>query len=110
MSAKLINLLEHPVTILMGSRAVEVPPSGTVARARVEPRKFGYVRVDGTDVPLKRMVVIDVEDLPDPRPRTWLIVSSIVAQAARDRQDLLVPFRTKRRNGRVIGCEALIQI
>lgn len=111
MAAQLINCTPHVVTVFqpMG-RAVSIQPSGSVARVELIELPLAEARVDGEPVEVTRLVAADVVGLPEPQNRTWYIVSSIVAQHLRDRRDLLVPYRTRRRNGRVVGCKVLANI
>ena len=105
---KVVNLTPHTLTIITGSGAVTIPPSGTVARVTVTRDSAGTVTIDGVDVPLSRTTYGAVTDLPDPEPGTLYIVSSLVAAAARDRNDLVVPDALVRDDqGRVIGARGL---
>ncbi|MFC0903824.1 hypothetical protein ACFHWD_03850 [Clostridium sp. MT-14] len=62
-------------------------------------------------IPINRTVFGDIENLPEPQPDTIFVVSSIVAQAAQNRDDLFIPDDTVRdENGRIIGCRALARI
>jgi len=53
----------------------------------------------------------EVEGLPEPKENTYYIVSALVAGAAKNRNDLLIPNDTVRdEEGRIIGCRSLARI
>mgnify|MGYP001398705579 FL=1 len=105
---KIINLTPHALNVLTDSGTVTIPPSGTVARVTVTRESAGTVTVDGVQVPLYRTTYGAVEGLPAPAPDTLYVVSSLVAAAARDRRDLVVPDDLVRdEQGRVIGARGL---
>ena len=104
----LVNLTPHVLNLVTGSGTVTVPPSGTVARVAVTRKPAGTVTVDGVQVPLYRTTYGAVEGLPDPAPDTLYVVSAVVAAAARDRDDLVVPDDLVRdEQGRVVGARGL---
>lgn len=111
----LINLTPHAVTIMTEFEsmddAVTIPPSGTVARCTQESEEVDTVKIAGLNVPIIRTVFGDVVGLPDPADGTLFVVSRIVAEAARDRKDLVVPAETVRDEaGDIIGCLALAHV
>ena len=105
---KLVNLTPHPIHIyIRDQRIASIEPSGTVARAEVERVGFGHISFGGRGVPIYRSVFWDVQNLPDPEEGTRCIVSRIVAEACRDRTDLLIVDDTVRdEHGQIIGCRA----
>lgn len=105
---KLVNLTPHAVTFLVdGMNPVVVPPSGTVARLKTSTAVIGSI--DG--IPITTTVFGDVTDLPDPTAGTVFIVSSLVAQAVRDRSDVFIPNDSVRDDaGRIVGCRSLGRI
>jgi len=101
--ARLVNLTPHPVRVLKenGELVMELPPEGIVPRCaeEVEP----YTEVNGIPVVRKRLGA--VEGLPAPEDSVYYVVSRAVAEAARGRDDLLIPDDLVRdEKGRVIGC------
>lgn len=110
MSKTLINLTAHPITILGGDHHVEILPSGQVARVKFADKPIGYVHIGKNRVPLSKRVLSEVQSLPEPKKDVLYIVSSLVQNAVRDRDDLLTPFKTKRRMGHVVGCKHLLQL
>ena len=110
MPAKIVNLTSHEVHLHRGDHMITIEPSEIEARVTFHDRPIGYVEHQGKRVPISRLVIDEIVDLPDPEKNTWFIVSGIVQKAAPDRKDLLIPYKTIRRGGCVIGCKALLQI
>jgi len=107
----LVNLTPHEVVLVRGETHLVVPPSGTIARAATTRQQVDVLDVDGTTIPVNRVAFGQVENLPDPAEGVWYIVSSIVAQALPERQDLLVPDDTVRdESGRIVGARALAHV
>ena len=108
MSVHVINLTPHSLNLVTDSGTVTIPPSGTVARVAVARESVGTVTIDGVTVPLSRTTYGAVEGLPDPAPDTLYVVSAVVAAAAKDRKDLVVPDDLVRdEQGRVVGARGL---
>lgn len=106
-----INLTPHAINLTSGSEVREVPPSGMVARVSMTRETVGAVEVDGITVPIFRAIPGEVSDLPPPRQGMVFIVSRLVAEACRERDDLLVPDELVRdEEGRVIGARALARV
>lgn len=101
---QLINLTPHAIHI--GSLTIE--PSGTVDRATEKYVDLEPITVDGHEVPVRLVAYGDITGLPEPRAGVAYIVSSIAAQAAVGREDVLVPTDPIRDGeGRIVGCRAL---
>ena len=108
---KLVNLTPHSVTLIGNERTLTVPPSGTVARCATDRRVVDTIVVDGVVIPVTATTMGDIEGLPPAEPGTLLIVSRVVAEAARERTDLVIPDDTVRdEQGRIIGCRALARL
>jgi hypothetical protein len=108
---KLINLTPHEVVLITEDGELHIPSSGIIARCSVQRVTEKIVEVDGVKIPINRNVFGEVEGLPKPKEGVLFIVSSLVAQAMRDRDDLVVPDDTVRdEQGRIIGAKALAQI
>jgi hypothetical protein len=109
---RLVNLTPHPVNLLLGERTITVPPEGIVARVREEILPdTGIVLDDGVEVPVVRKVLREVVGLPEPSEGVFFIVSLAVAQAAREREDLLVPDDFVRdEEGRITGARRLSRL
>jgi hypothetical protein len=108
---QLINLTPHEITIIRGDNKIVVPPSGVVARVATTRRVVATIEVDGISIPVNRVEFGQAENLPEPQPGTWYIVSAIVAQAVPVRDDLVVPDDTVRdEQGRIVGARALARV
>lgn len=106
MCINIINLTPHAITFV-GEKNITIAPSGTVARCAVSTVQTG--EIDG--IPVTESVFGEVEGLPDPTPDTIYIVSSLVAQRCRERQDVFIPNESVRdEDGRIIGCRSLGRI
>lgn len=134
----IINLTPHPLHIYPSDCPDRIEPDevkpdftvGTTGRvARLAEESLGTWFTEAFDyegsTPAQSMTAIAVEGvnygsvygLPpldteatdiNERPRAYYVVPLVVALAARDRQDLLVPYRDVRNmQGSVIGCRQL---
>ena len=100
-----INLTPHEVTLVddAGSPLLVIVPEEISARCAVK-REIAFT-VDG--IAVNRNVFGEVVGLPEPVTGTYYIVSRIVAEAAKERDDLLIPDETVRDNsGQIIGCKS----
>lgn len=100
----LVNLTMHEVVIYRESGGkIILPPDGCVARAEQSSAVAAHVH----GVPVVEMRFGAVSGLPEPKAGVFYVVSAITAQAAPDRDDLLMvadPVRDD--GGRIIGCRA----
>lgn len=104
---KIINLTPHTINILLPEGSKVIEPSGIVARCKVTREKTGEIE----GIPVFSTVFGEVEDLPPSKKDTIYIVSSLVAQASRVRDDLFIPDDLVRdEQGRIIGCKGLTKI
>ena len=104
----IVNLTPHALNLVTESGTVTIPPSGTVARVSVTRENVGTVTVEGVAIPLYRTTYGEITDLPEPAPNTLYVVSSVVAAAARDRDDLVIPDDLVRDSeGRITGARGL---
>lgn len=100
-----INLTPHMINVVGG---IQFPASGTVARVTAVSQAVEEVKHDGKVVLLTKTIFGKVENLPEPIEGTRYIVSTMVAQAAEGRHDLLTPGELVRDDqGNVIGCKSL---
>lgn len=98
---QLVNCTPHAINIIDGPT---IPPSGIVARVKATTVKVG----DINGIPVTATMFGEVENLPEPEFGTIYIVSSLVAQARPDRDDLFIPNESVRDDqGRIIGCRSL---
>lgn len=97
-------------------RTYSLPPSGTVARCKVDREETARIiaqDIDGWDItlPISKTKFGEVEGFPAPEEGTIYIVSNLVAQAVPDRKDVFFPDDVVRdENGNIIGCRALGKI
>lgn len=111
MTKKLVNLTPHPIYLVGDKGGMALLPSGTVARCEVQRERIGEIMLGDATLPVYRSTLGAVEGLPDPAEDTVYIVSSLVAQAVPDRDDVLFPDELVRdENGRVIGARALSRV
>jgi len=113
---KLVNLTPHEIVLVRDDVRLVFPPSGTVARCEVLREELYRIVVandDGSEVsiPITSVVFGDVTGLPLDEDGTMYIVSSLVAQALPNRDDLLIPDDTVRdEHGRIVGCRSLSEV
>ena len=79
------NLTPHEVKIITEEGTVVVKPSGVVARCNEHEELAGKL----VGIPVTRLVLGDVVDLPSEEKDVVLIVSHIVLQACPKRKDLV---------------------
>ena len=100
------KLTSHPVAVLLvDGSTVTLPPYGPVPRAAQKDEPVGSVELQRQAVPVVRSTYGQVVGLPPAEPGVFLVVSSLVAQAALERDNLLVPAGPVRdEQGRVGAC------
>ena len=98
------NLTPHEVKIITEGGTVEIKPSGVVARCEEHEEPAGEL----AGIPVSRIVMGEVVDLPPEEKGVILIVSHIVLQACPERKDLVKPVKPVRNAaGDIIGCRSL---
>lgn len=109
----LINCTPHKIN-LVGQNdepVAVIPPSENTARVSVSRKTVDTVGVNGREIPVNVSVFGDVIGLPDPKDGVRYIVSRIVADAASDRDDLLIVDDTVRdEEKRIVGCRAFARV
>ena len=128
--ATIINLTPHSITIFAESSvelqqvpgsnykslvvkagekpAMEIPPSGIVARASEVVERLPQIEVEGLEIPLIHKTMGEPVGLPEPVPGTLYLVSLATAKAAPNRDDLLVVGESCRDlEGHIRGCVSL---
>ena len=83
---RIVSLLKHSITVVVGEEKKVFVPSGQEARCSVATEKA--TEIDG--IPVNRSVFGQVLGLPEPVEGTIYIVSTLVAQQAR-RPDVVSP-------------------
>lgn len=110
MSTKIINLTPHPINILKDGKAIlTIPASGTLARCVQEDTLQG----DLNGIPFYATSYGNVSNsnIPEEKEGIFYVVSLIVAQAVKNRNDLLITVKPVRdEQGHIIGCEGLSQV
>jgi hypothetical protein len=110
---KLVNLTPHPVTLITKGGPVEVPPSGTVARAKETRELVGPLGDEDLAIPLYRISYGEPEGLPEIEQDTFYVVSSLAAQSIKSHlphiaeRFVVVTDPVRDENGRIIGARAL---
>lgn len=105
----LVNLTPHAIRVRGDSNEfVTIEPSGVIARAAVENVVDRFVAINGDAIRLDIEKLGTAENLPEPKDATLYIVSRVVANAAPERKDLLVPGKPIRDDyGNTVGVENL---
>lgn len=111
---ELINCTPHAIHVLNEDNVdvLVLKPSGSVPRAAQNRVQVDTLTTaNGTSVPVNRSVFGQVEGLPESADGVYFVVSMLTAQAATDRDDLLVVDDTVRDEaGRIIGCRAFSRV
>lgn len=128
----LVNLTPHAITLIAGEQQVTVPPvPAGPARCTTQREQVGSIVVDGVTFPVNRTRFGKITGLPArvahcddtqcrvdtlvsggrcPHAPVYL-VSAIVAQAAPDRDDLVIVDDTVRNDaGQVVGARAVARV
>ena len=105
---KLKNFTPHNVVIVINELEKIVIPSDGIARVTEEKNATPSIDVDGVIIETFVSAFGEVENLPPQEDGVMVIVSALAADAAKDRNDLLVPGELVRDNdGNIIGCKSL---
>jgi hypothetical protein len=102
MKKTIINLTPHNISLFKDGQLVEtIPSSGVVARVSVTSEIIG--ELNGFEI--RRNAYGEIIGLPERTEGTVYIVSALVAQAAKDRDDIVITDGAVRdAEGRIIGC------
>ena len=104
---KLKNFTPHNVVIVMNESTIVIPSDG-IARVTEAKTVTPSIDVDGVIIETFKSSFGEVENLPPQEDGVMVIVSAMAADAAKDRNDLLVPGELVRDNdGNIIGCKSL---
>jgi hypothetical protein len=85
---QIINLTPHAIVIAKSDSSQTIIPA-TTPSARIQQQNVLSHDVDG--IPVSVVVYGEIEYLPDPQPETVYVVSAMVAQQCRHRDDVLAP-------------------
>ncbi len=105
---EIINLTPHEIKVLdAGNNLIHSFPSAGLARCQVTRQQVGNVN----SIPVNRTVFGAVEGLPEQQEGVIYVVSAIVAQACKNRSDLVIPDDAVRdEQGRIVGCRAFARV
>ena len=104
---KLKNFTPHNVVIVMNETKIVIPSDG-IARVTEAKTVAPSIDVDGVIIETFKSSFGEVENLPPQEEGVMVIVSALVASAAKGRDDLLVPGELVRDDGgNIIGCKSL---
>ena len=108
---KIVNCTAHVVNVVVGDKVIDLAPSGINPRVSVKSELSESILISGTEVPVYQDTYGELNDLPEQQEGTFLVVSRLVAAAAKGRPDLLVPGALIRNEaGQPIGCKGLARI
>lgn len=110
----LLNLTPHAVHFRYSAEVdphLTLHPVASPARVVVTREQQDVLSIHGISVPVNRAVFGEVENLPPPEDGTAYVVSRVVAEAARGRDDLYIVDDTVRdAEGRIVGARALARV
>ena len=108
---KIVNCTAHVVNVVVGDKVIDLAPSGINPRVSVKSELSESILISGTEVPVYQDTYGELNGLPEQQEGTFLVVSRLVAAAAKGRPDLLVPGALIRNEaGQPIGCKGLARI
>lgn len=111
---RIVNLTPHKIVLMPegpDGPTITIQSSGIVARCATNRVQVDTINIKGVSIPINRTQFGAVEGLPDPQPDTIFIVSSVVAQAVPERDDVFIVDDTVRdEQGRIIGARALSHV
>ena len=104
---KLKNFTPHNVVVIVNETKIVIPSDG-IARVTETKTVAPSIDVDGVAVETFVSAFGEVENLPPQEEGVMVIVSALVASAAKGRDDLLVPGELVRDDGgNIVGCKSL---
>ena len=104
---KLKNFTPHNVVIVINNSKIVIPSDG-IARVTETKTATPSIDVDGVTIETFRSAFGEVENLPPQEEGVMVIISALVASAAKGRDDLLVPGELVRDDGgNIVGCKSL---
>ena len=106
---KLKNFTPHNVVIVINDSTKKIViPSDGIARVTETKTVAPSIDVDGVIIETFLSAFGEVENLPPQEEGVMIIVSALVASAAKGRDDLLVPGELVRDDGgNIVGCKSL---
>lgn len=108
---KLVNCTPHDVNLITKSGNITFPRSGIIPRLTEVQNKINSINSNGIEIDIMEKSFLKPEGLPEPKENTIFIVSALVAGAAKDRDDLVIPNDIIRDDkGNIVGCKNLAKI
>ncbi len=103
-----INLTPHEIKVYnQKGEIIQTFPSAGVARCKIARTEISSIG----NIPINATIFGQIENLPDEQEGIVYIVSTIVAQAAKNRDDILIPDDVVRdKDGQIVGCRAFAKI
>jgi hypothetical protein len=106
--AKIVNLTPHAIVLMAENETITIKPSGIIARCATTREQVDSIEIDGVVFPVNQIGFGAVQGLPDPQDGVCYVVSSLVANAAKGRSDLLtVDDAVRDGAGNIVGARAL---
>jgi len=100
------NHTPHAVTIKLSDASFTIQPESGLPPRLVEHKEPAGLSLG---IPLERMKLGAVENLPEPAEGRLLIVSALVRLACPERKDLASPGTLLRdAEGKIVGCSSLV--
>ncbi|MCP4665230.1 MAG: hypothetical protein GY849_02600 [Deltaproteobacteria bacterium] len=102
----LINLTPHPINVVdkQGENILSLPKCEVAPRLKQTSKVIGNIN----NIPITKTFFGEVENLPEKKEETFLIVSRLIMIACTDRDDLVVPNEIVRnKEGQIIACKSL---
>ena len=110
-NVKVVNCTPHDVNLITENGSITFPRSGIIPRLTEQQVKINSINSNGIEIDIMKKSFNEVEGLPEPQENTIYIVSALVAGAAKDRDDLVIPNDIVRDDkGNIIGCKNLARI
>lgn len=107
----IINKTPHPLNLVVDGRNITIEPTLPPARVAENCKQIAILSVDGADIAVTRKDYGEIENLPEPKPDTFYVVSALVAGRVPERDDVLITSNPVRDDsGRIVGCRELAHI
>lgn len=107
----IINKTPHALNLVIGDQNITIEPTLPPARVCENCKQIATLSVGDVDIAVTRKDYGEIENLPDPEPDTYYVVSALVAGRIPEREDVLITSNPVRDDGgRIIGCRELAHI
>lgn len=99
---KLVNLTPHVIYVMGENAKTQIKTSGT-ARCNVVNEEIGEIN----GIPVRKNSYGEITGLPDPEEGTVYIVSSVIANAVKEKRDdcVIVDQTVRNEQGLIVGCK-----